>query len=109
MKKLIPVLLATACLSLTSCAVEKEYKMTVRSNLIAAKTKINDQDVNLVYCTRTLSAFNYYIVVDADEFDEEAQTMKARKTTKEVKYVIIESGKEKTVSDHGYQFISWGE
>ena len=109
MKKKLVTLLAAAALCLTGCTVEKEYKMTVRSNLIAAKTKINDQDVTLVYCTRTLSAFNYYIVVDADEFDEEAQTMKARKTTKEVKYVIIESGKEKTVSDHGYQFISWGE
>lgn len=103
------ILTAAAALCLTSCGVEKEYKMTIKSDLIAAKTKINDVEVDLLHCTRTLSAFNYYIVVDADEYDESTTELTAKHTAKETKFIIIENGKQKTVSDHGYKFVSWGE
>jgi hypothetical protein len=104
-KKLI--LLPLIALCLTGCGIEKEYKMTIKSDIIAAKTKINDNEVSLLHCTRSLSAYNYYIAVDADEYDEEINELTAKHTNKETKYIIIVDGKSKTVSDHGYKFISW--
>lgn len=109
MKKAILGILAATALCLTGCGTEKEYKMTIKSELIAAKTEINSEDVTVLHCTRTLSALNYYIVVDATEYDSNIAELVARRTAKTTKYTIVQDGKTKTVSDHGYKFVKWGE
>lgn len=110
MKKRI-LILAVAALAASGCSkgIEKEYTMDVKE---IVEVKNGEEYVHAAHCRKSLSLFNYYIVLPEDAYktyaaaaDESLDFSKliAKSTEKENNYSY---GKE-TVSDHGYVFVKW--
>ena len=115
MKKKLKVLavLSAMLMTLTGCAngVEKEYTMNVKSEVISARLKEDENEtVNVLHCKRKLSLLDYYIVIpETEEGFELPETLTAKATDTKTKYIIIKNSKSETVTDHGYIFVKWGK
>lgn len=112
MKNLRIVFLAVSAIALGACSkgVEKEYVMDVQE---VVQVSFGSAYYPAVYCKKSLSAFNYYIIID-----EQAKAQYDEKTAGYdfTKLVAKKSGSKEeftygpaTVTDHGYKFVRWQE
>lgn len=114
MKKAFIAIAVAALAALSGCTkgIEKEYTMDIKSEVMVARLKEDETEtVNVVHCKRSMSLYNYYVVLP--ELEEDfvlPKKLTAKSTDTKTKYIIInEKNKSEVVSDHGYIFVKWGE
>ena len=103
-KKICMAILAPSLL-LASCSkgVEKEYVIDVKE-IVEVKRK-DGSSASAAHCKRSLSAYNYYILIPEGVDPNGKSQLNARSGGDELTFDL--SGKE--VTDHGYKFISFKE
>lgn len=112
MKKLKVLSLIASLVLMTGCAkttgIEKQYTMNVKEAPISCVVDKDSPNVLVAHCTRGMSLYNYYIELPELEQEFEIPEKLIAKVTDDKKnYYIMEDGKLKNVTNHGYQFVSW--
>jgi len=98
---------AASLFLLASCSkgIEKEYEMEIKE-IVVVQNEAGDT-LHAAHCKRSMSLFNYYIVLSEYQAEEAKSKEKliAKATDKESKYKY---GKDE-VTDHGYVFVRFPE